>query len=1016
MFVDGSRLCGHNWGTAPPIVRTAARLTGGCHLTRWPPRSGRANIELPVSPERPLPSSDLRDQLQATLSGSYTLERELGGGGMSRVFVAEERALGRRVVIKTLLPELAAGVSVERFKREIRLAARLQHPHIVPLLAAGDSEGLLWYTMPLVEGESLRERLARSPLPLDEALGVLRDVALALEYAHARQVVHRDIKPENILLSGRSAVVTDFGIAKAISAARQGGSPSPLTTFGTVVGTPAYIAPEQAAGDAVDSRADLYAWGVIAYELLAGAHPFASRTTAQAVLAAHIAETPVPLADRRPGLPAVLTRLVDRCLAKNPSQRPADASALLAQLGDAAHPQRKRGLRLAPAQLVPAIVVILLLAGTGTWLYLRTERRRWARETALPEIARLNEADRSLAAFLLLKRAAQILPADTKIAHIIEAGSDLVSVASSPSGATVAINDYLTPDSAWYPLGTTPLNNIRIPDGYFRWKVAKQGIGEYITAPLTTQTMVFALDSALGSPEGMVPVSGGWWGDMIAFVGWVGPYKLPPYYIDRFEVTNRQFQEFIDKGGYEQPKYWGERFVHQGRELIRDQAMAMFRDRTGRAGPSTWEGGHYPEGRAAYPVSGVSWYEASAYAAFAGKSLPTFAQWFKAAPAGGAKYVVLSSNISRSDPAPVGSFKGLGSYGTYDMAGNVREWTANALDADRRFILGGASKSPTYLYAVPEALSPFDRSPENGFRCVRNVEPLPPEVTRPIKPLDRDFSTGRPASDEVFRAYQVMYAYQKSPLNAKVEGVVQDSRDWREEKITFDAAYGGERMAAYLFLPKNVKPPYQTIVFFPSARVLSLRSSETLGDTKFFDYVVQSGRAVMYPIYQETYERRARRERPGAAQAIDLTVQRFRDLGRSLDYLQTRPDMAGDKLGYMGVSMGAAEGVIYATLAQDRLGAVVFLDGGFFLGQPPAGGDQADFAPRLKKPVLMVNGRYDFTFPLERAQIPLYRMLGTASADKQHVVLETPHDVTALRPALISAVLGFLDKYLGRVR
>ena len=209
---------------------------------------------------------------------------------MSRVFVAEERALGRRVVIKTLLPEMAAGVSVERFKREITLAARLQHPHIVPLLAAGDSDGLLWYTMPLVEGESLRERLARSPLPLDDALRILRDVALALEYAHAHEVVHRDIKPENILLTGRSAVVTDFGIAKAISTAAQDGSPSALTTFGTVMGTPAYIAPEQAAGDAVDSRADLYAWGVMAYELISGAHPFASRTTAQAVLVAHIAE------------------------------------------------------------------------------------------------------------------------------------------------------------------------------------------------------------------------------------------------------------------------------------------------------------------------------------------------------------------------------------------------------------------------------------------------------------------------------------------------------------------------------------------------------------------------------------------------------------------------------------------------------------------------------------------------------------------------------------------------------
>jgi dienelactone hydrolase len=657
----------------------------------------------------------------------------------------------------------------------------------------------------------------------------------------------------------------------------------------------------------------------------------------------------------------------------------------------------------------------VLLVGSAASLYVRSERRHWAREEAIPFIAKLNETDSSLAAFLLLKKAERILPTDTQIANSIEADTRLISVTSSPPGATVGIQDYLTPDGAWYSLGTTPLNSIRIPAGYFRWKVSKQGVGEYITAPPTRQVMVFALDSAREAPEGMVRVGAGTWTEFIFFVGWIGPYQLPPFYLDRFEVTNRQYQEFVDKGGYEQPKYWGEKFMRSGRELTRDQAMALFRDRTGRPGPSTWESGHYPEGRGDYPVAGVSWYEASAYAAFAGKSLPTFAQWYEAAPAEVARYVVRASNIARSDLAPVGSFRGLGPYGTYDMAGNVGEWVENAVDADRRFILGGTSRSQTYTYSVPQALSAFDRSPENGIRCLRNVAPLPLEVAQSVKTFDRDFSKARPASDEVFRAYQVMYAYTKTPLNAKVEGVVHDTRDWREEKVTFDAAYGNERVTAHLFLPKNVQPPYQTVVFFPSARVLDMTNSQTLGDTKFFDYVVQSGRAVMYPIYQDTYERRTKHGLPGASQQIEMTTQRSKDLGRSLDYLQTRPDIANDKLAYLGVSMGAAEGVIYAALAQDRLKAVVFLDGGFFLGRPPAGGDQVDFAPRLTKPVLMVNGRYDFSFSPEKSQIPLFRMLGTPSADKQHVVLETPHDVSALRPALVSAVLGWLDKYLGRV-
>ena len=222
-------------------------------------------------------------------------------------------------------------------------------------------------------------------------------------------------------------------------------------------------------------------------------------------------------------------------------------------------------------------------------------------------------------------------------------------------------------------------------------------------------------------------------------------------------------------------------------------------------------------------------------------------------------------------------------------------------------------------------------------------------------------------------------------------------------------------MAAYLFLPKRVRPPYQTILFFPSARVLDIPDSRTLGDINFFDYVVQSGRAVMYPVYQDTYERRTRHSLPGASEGIDISVERYKDAGRSLDYLQARRDIDNSKLGYMGVSMGSAEGVIYAALLGDRLKTVILLDGGFFINPPMAGRDQVDFAPRLKVPVLMVNGRYDFSFSLERAQNPLFEMLGTPAADKKHVVLETPHDVTAQKTALVSEVLAWLDKYLGRV-
>jgi tetratricopeptide (TPR) repeat protein len=274
--------------------------------------------------------TELRDRLQAGLGDAYRIESELGGGGMSRVFVAVETALGRKVVVKVLPPDMGAGVNVDRFRREIQLAASLQHPHIVPLYAAGVAGELLYYTMPLVEGESLRARLARGgQLPIAETVRILQDVAAALAYAHARGVVHRDIKPDNVLVSDDHAVVTDFGVAKAVTAA---GGDLALTTIGVALGTPAYMSPEQAAGDPqVDPRTDIYASGVMGYEMVAGRLPFTA-STPQAMLAAHLTQAVEPPATYRPAVPPALNALLLRCLAKAPADRIQRADELRAQL------------------------------------------------------------------------------------------------------------------------------------------------------------------------------------------------------------------------------------------------------------------------------------------------------------------------------------------------------------------------------------------------------------------------------------------------------------------------------------------------------------------------------------------------------------------------------------------------------------------------------------------------------------------------------------------------------------
>ena len=333
-------------------------------------------------------SPDLREQLQTSLGSAYTLEHELGGGGMSRVFVAHDAQLGRKVVVKVLSPELAAGVNGERFKREIRVVASLQQANIVPLLAAGETDGLPFYTMPFVEGRSLRERLARaSALPVADAVSILRDVARALTYAHERGVVHRDIKPENVLLSGEAAVVTDFGIAKALAASRGPRAPGTddardhagvtLTELGTTLGTPTYMAPEQASGDPdTDHRADIYSFGCLAFELLTGRPPFHGRPVHQ-IVASHFGERPPAVTDLRPEVPTVLATLVADCLEKDPARRPQSGRELLQQLDTdlttattGFSPRRAARLLLVATPVVAAAAVYLLVQredrGTGT--------------------------------------------------------------------------------------------------------------------------------------------------------------------------------------------------------------------------------------------------------------------------------------------------------------------------------------------------------------------------------------------------------------------------------------------------------------------------------------------------------------------------------------------------------------------------------------------------------------------------------------------------------------------------
>lgn len=655
-------------------------------------------------------------------------------------------------------------------------------------------------------------------------------------------------------------------------------------------------------------------------------------------------------------------------------------------------------------------------------LGVRGSRVRWVRNVALPGITRLLDKGDYYAAFHLARQAKRYLPDDPQLQAHWRSLAVQVSISTTPPGANIYVRDYLAAEDsgAWESLGRSPLEQILIPSGHLRWRVTKEGFddveGATAWAGALFGTLSFALHPRGIAPPGMVFVPGG------AHRLRGGPaVKLEDYWLDKYEVTNRQFQEFVNASGYQRRELWKHPFVKDGQTLSWEQAMAGFRDTTGRPGPSTWEMGSYQEGQSDFPVSGVSWYEAAAYAQFAGKSLPTIYHWDRAAGANAPRspgnqlidVLVLRSNFTGKGAARVGSYQSVSPYGAYDMTGNVKEWSWNAdggaLEA-RRYLLGGGSGDPDYMAWIPDRIPPFERSRTYGFRCAKYPAPVPGALRAPVENPVRDYSKEKPGSDEIFQVYKSIYAYDRTDLRPMVESVDDSSEHWRKEKITFDAAYGGERVIAYLFLPKNASPPYQVVVYFPGAG-LFLKSISFL-DMPFSDFIVRSGRALLYPIYQDTYERRVPAAQRGPNFDRDRGIQWFKDLGRSIDYLETRSDIDHRKLAYYGFSMGGPWGAIFMALDQ-RIRVGVFLAGGLRSDRPPPESDGIHFAPRVRQPVLMVNGRNDHGFPLETAQRPLFRLLGAPENDKRHLVFDTGHVVP--RQIFIREILEWLDRYLGPV-
>ena len=400
--------------------------------------------------------------------------------------------------------------------------------------------------------------------------------------------------------------------------------------------------------------------------------------------------------------------------------------------------------------------------------------------------------------------------------------------------------------------------------------------------------------------------------------------KVPDFLIDVYEVTNQQYKAFVDAGGYSHREFWKHPFVKNGQTLSWDEALNLLVDTTGRPGPATWEAGDYPEGQDNFPVSGVSWYEAAAYAEYAGKVLPTVHHWGLAAVPSGAFSVLYlpSTLLSWSNfgkgPAPVGSTRGMNFFGTYDMLGNVREWCSNEY-AHGHAVRGLAWNDARYNYQLVTEVPSFDRDRRNGFRCARYPQPdaIPTAAFQPFAgyPASRDYYREKPVSDEIFTAFLDRYAYDRMDLDPQRLTRDESSTNWILEKVYVTAAYGGERLPILLYIPRNARPPFQTVVYFPGTDLFMTREQQPNSfELGMFDFIVKSGRVVVLPVYKGAMERkddetssiRESDEDKATRRYVDYSVKVVLDFRRALDYLESRPDIDRSKIALYGFSEGGS--------------------------------------------------------------------------------------------------------------
>jgi formylglycine-generating enzyme required for sulfatase activity/dienelactone hydrolase len=944
----------------------------------------------------------------------FRITERLGGGGMGVVYKAIDTRLDRPVALKFLPPDLTRDNDARlRLVQEAKSASALDHPNICTVHDIDTTpEGQLFIAMAFYDGESLKERIAKGPMTVAETIGVAIQVGQGLAKAHAAGIIHRDIKPANLMVTRDGVVkIVDFGIAKVLD--QTGG-----TRTGVTLGTITYMSPEQLEGDPLDVRTDIWSLGATMYEMLTGRAPFDGEN-AFAVMKAIGTRDPAPLKTLRGDVPDALGGIVNRALRRSRADRFSSAAEMIQPLTECrnaligANAARQTPWRaVTKSRAIAAIgIAAVVIAGGVAWSLNRDAAARTARGR-IAEIGRLVEQDNYSAAFRLAQEVEPYLKDDSVLRDLWPRLSRTIDVATRPAGARVSIKSYVDKADTWRDLGVSPLTGVRVPLGLQRWRFAREGAAPEEFAIRTAGPVNVTLN--VGGDASEVAVTGGDANSWITGIEPIERIPLPDFRIAKYEVTNKQFKAFVQAGGYQKREYWDQKFVEGATEIPWEKAIARFVDATGRPGPSTWELGDYPAGHDEYPVTGVSWYEAMAYAKAMGKSLPTVRHWIRAAGTDLAAAIAPLSNLQGSGPAAVGSFAGMGPFGTYDMAGNAREWVFNAWGSSR-YILGAAWTDPAYMFTYANLQPPFDRSAINGVRLADYPGGLPADAAKPVEALIRDYTKEKPVSNEVFEVYRRRFSYDPSPLDAKVETLPSPPPSTRAEKITIKTAYGQERMPVYLYLPESGTPPYQPVIYFPGSGAIVTPAFNPPAQTNF---VVKSGRVLVVPVYRGTYERRdglASTWPDSSRRYSEYLVNWVQDVERAIEYLDTRRDLDVNRLSYYGTSWGGRLGAIIPAV-EPRFKAVILASAGLASGRAQPEVDQINFVTHVRQPVLMLNGRFDAIEPVDTAQVPLFDLLGTPKDQKKRVVFEDDHALPAHINELSREAMAWLDRYVGSVR